>query len=64
MASTPSFSTARARAYLHRLPLFTRASIVIMTLFWVLGLQNVWDTRQWGALVPEKLGITTCRCYN
>jgi hypothetical protein len=65
MSSTtvvPNFSTVRARAYLHKLPLFTRVSIIIIALCWVLGLQSVWDIRGWGALIPDKLNFATCEC--
>ena len=55
-----SFSTLRARSYVFRLPLFTRAIILVIVLFWILDLQSVWDIREWGALIPDKTGITTC----
>ncbi|KAH8887060.1 rhomboid family protein [Thozetella sp. PMI_491] len=54
-----SFSTLRARSYLFRLPLFTRAVLVAIVVFWALGVQSVWDLRAWGALIPDKTGITT-----
>src|SRR3569833_2551927 len=53
------FSTVRARTYVLRLPLFTRAIITIIILFWLLGIQSVWDIRSWGALVPNEIGFTT-----
>jgi hypothetical protein len=53
------FSTLRARAYLFRLPLFTRAVLAAIGLFWILGVQVWWDVRAWGALVPDKLGFAT-----
>ncbi len=53
------FSAARARSYLVRLPLFTRAIIAVIALFWVLGLQTVWDVRAWGVLAPNEVGFTT-----
>lgn len=55
-----SFSTVRARSYVFRLPLFTRAIMLVMALFWLLELQSVWDIKEWGALIPDKTGITTC----
>lgn len=53
-----AFSSVRARSYLYRLPLFTRVTIVIITVFWLVGLQSAWDVRQWGALIPEEVSIT------
>lgn len=57
MPSIPGISTLRARSYLSRLPLFTRAIVLVIVLFWALGLQSVWDLRQWGALIPDKINI-------
>lgn len=54
-----SFNTLRARSYVFRLPLFTRAVIVAVAVFWVLDLQPLWDVRAWGALIPKQFGITT-----
>ncbi|OTA99945.1 hypothetical protein M426DRAFT_324683 [Hypoxylon sp. CI-4A] len=59
MPTVQGFSTLRARSYVFRLPLFTRAMIGVMVAFWLAGLQSVWDTRQWGALIPDEFGITT-----
>lgn len=59
--SVPSFSSLRARSYLSRLPLFTRAVIVAIVVFWLVDLQPVWNVREWGALIPDKFGITTSR---
>ncbi|KAI0599665.1 Gaa1-like protein [Biscogniauxia sp. FL1348] len=59
MPNVQSFSALRARSYVIRLPLFTRVVIVIMVAFWLAGLQSVWDLQQWGALIPEELGIRT-----
>ena len=42
-----------------RLPLFTRAIILIIVATWLAGLQSVWDIRQWGALIPEKVNFQT-----
>ena len=53
------FSTVRARSYLLRLPLFTRALIVVIAAFWVACLLPLWDLRQWGALIPEEMDIFT-----
>ncbi|KAK3941173.1 putative rhomboid protein 2 protein [Diplogelasinospora grovesii] len=59
-----SFSTLRARSYIYRLPLFTRAVILAIVAFWVLKfilwtISSTWDVRDWGALAPDELGITT-----
>ncbi|OTA65941.1 hypothetical protein K449DRAFT_391913 [Hypoxylon sp. EC38] len=59
MPTIQGFSTLRARSYVFRLPLFTRAMILVMTAFWLAGLQSAWDVRQWGALIPNELGLTT-----
>ncbi|KAI0165083.1 hypothetical protein GGR52DRAFT_557420 [Hypoxylon sp. FL1284] len=59
MPMMQSLTTLRARSYGFRLPLFTRAMIVIMIAFWLAGLQSVWDVRQWGALIPDELSIST-----
>ncbi|KAI8627502.1 Gaa1-like protein [Xylariaceae sp. FL1651] len=59
MPNVQSFSAVRARSYLFRLPLFTRAMLAVMVAFWLAGLQSVWDIQQWGALIPAELGITT-----
>ncbi|CAM1503748.1 Fc.00g013390.m01.CDS01 [Cosmosporella sp. VM-42] len=58
MPSVQSFSTLRARSYVSRLPLFTRAIVVIIVAIWVAGLQSVWDLRQWGALIPDQISFT------
>lgn len=57
MPSVRSFNTLRARSYLVRIPLFTRAMILAIVGFWALGL--VWDVRKWGALIPDKVGFAT-----
>ncbi|KAK1753514.1 rhomboid protein 2 [Echria macrotheca] len=49
----------RVRSYANRLPLFTRLVLVAIVVFWVLGLVPVLDLRNWGALVPDLVGITT-----
>ena len=57
------FSAMRARSYIFRLPIFTRAIVLIIALVWLVGVQSLWDEREWGALVPDKIGITTRTCY-
>ncbi|KAI2634559.1 rhomboid family protein [Xylaria nigripes] len=59
MPTIQSLNAQRARSYLIRLPLFTRAMLVIMIAFGLAGLQSTWDLRQWGALIPDELGIAT-----
>ncbi|EFW99949.1 GPI transamidase component [Grosmannia clavigera kw1407] len=60
-ASGGSFSAYRSstRSYLGRLPLFTRAIVALIVVVYLAGLQTVWDVRSWGALIPDKTGITT-----
>jgi hypothetical protein len=57
--TTLSFNTHRARSYVVRLPLFTRAVLATIILFWILGLQTWWDVRQWGALIPSEISFAT-----
>lgn len=61
MPSVRNFNAMKARSYLVRLPLFTRAMILIIVLFWILGAQSVWNVRQWGALIPDQVGFATGR---
>lgn len=58
MPSVQSFNALRARSYVSRLPLFTRAIILIILGFWVAGFQTVLDVQQWGALIPDQISIT------
>ena len=59
MPSIQGFSTLRARSYIFRLPLFTRVIIVIIFAFWIVGVQSVWNLRQWGALIPSEVNLAT-----
>lgn len=62
-----TFNTQRTRAYLLKLPLFTRATVLIIVLTWVLTLVGKswnWDVKTWGALIPDEIGIATCRFYS
>ena len=59
MPSVQGFNTFRARSYILRLPLFTRFIIVAIVFFWALGLQSVWDVRQWGSLIPDEITFAT-----
>jgi len=57
--SLPQFSAARMRSYIFRLPLFTRCIILVIVIFWILSKQSVWDVKQWGALIPKEIGLST-----
>ena len=60
MAPTlPSFNPARLRSYVFRLPLFTRAVLLAIFVFWVLELQSAWNVVSWGGLVPKEVGLGT-----
>ena len=58
-ASTPlQFpNPTRLRSYLFRLPLFTRIVLFTCVAFWLLELQTVWSVTQWGALIPQEVGL-------
>ena len=62
MPNVQSFSTLRARSYVFRLPLFTRCISFLIVALWVVGVQSIWDLRQWGALIPEELNFQTGKC--
>ncbi|KAH8701695.1 Gaa1-like protein [Talaromyces proteolyticus] len=51
------FNPARLRSYLLRLPLFTRAVLLVIIAFWLLELQSVWSVVTWGALIPDEMSI-------
>ncbi|KAN0083618.1 hypothetical protein V8E54_002706 [Elaphomyces granulatus] len=51
------FNPTRLRSYILRLPLFTRVTLLIIFAFWLLELQTVWSVVNWGALVPNEIGI-------
>ncbi|KPM38546.1 Rhomboid protein 2 [Neonectria ditissima] len=57
MPSVQSFNTLRARSYVSRLPLFTRAIVVIIFGLWVAGFQSVVDLQAWGALIPDQISL-------
>ncbi|KAK6069604.1 rhomboid protein 2 [Seiridium cupressi] len=59
MPNIQGLSTLRARSYVFRLPLFTRAMVLIIVVLWLVGIQSAWDLRQWGALIPDQISITT-----
>lgn len=60
-AVPPNWNVARARSYVFRLPLLTRCFLGAIVLFWILGLQSVFDVRAWGSLDPDQIGFLTCR---
>ena len=49
------FNARAVRSYVLRLPLFTRLTVLIILVFYVLELQSVWSIIQWGSLTPSKL---------
>ncbi|KAL4787204.1 Gaa1-like protein [Aspergillus varians] len=53
------FNPSRVRSYVLRLPLFTRLVILAIIVFWLLEFQNVWDVIQWGAVIPNEIGLST-----
>ncbi|KAK5993127.1 Rhomboid-type serine protease 2 [Cladobotryum mycophilum] len=59
MPSIQGINTLRARSYVIRLPLFTRAIILAIICFWLASLPGIWDVRQWGSLIPDKISIAT-----
>lgn len=57
-----SFSGARARSYVYKLPLFTRVLLFAIVAAWFAGAvtpRAQWDVRAWAALVPDEVGITS-----
>ncbi|KAI1826594.1 rhomboid family protein [Xylaria intraflava] len=59
MPTIQALNAQRARSYLIRLPLFTRVMLAVMIAFGLAGIQSAWDIRQWGALIPNELGLAT-----
>ncbi|KAL8656611.1 MAG: hypothetical protein Q9210_000149 [Variospora velana] len=60
MAPTlPSLDIRRLRSYVLRLPLFTRMILILIAIFWILELQQVWNVVQWGALIPKEINLAT-----
>lgn len=58
MPTIQVISINRVRSYILRLPLFTRAIILIITLFWLFSLPGVWDIQDWGSLIPNRLSVS------
>ncbi|KAI8720270.1 Rhomboid protein 2 [Fusarium sp. LHS14.1] len=54
-----NFNTLRARSYVTRLPLFTRLIVLGIVAAWIASVQSVWDLREWGALIPDQISITS-----
>jgi len=59
MPGNQYFNSSRARSYLSRLPLFTRALIVVIAALWLATLQSAFDLKQWGSLIPDEINIFT-----
>lgn len=57
MPSIQGFNTLRARSYIFRLPLFTRAILLAIICFWLASLPGYWDVRLWGSLIPDKMSF-------
>ncbi|PGH32698.1 rhomboid protein 2 [[Emmonsia] crescens] len=53
------FNPGRLRSYILRLPLFTRVVLLLIVVFWVMGIQTIWDVVQWGALIPSEIGLAS-----
>jgi glycosylphosphatidylinositol transamidase len=51
------------RSYIFRLPLFTRSIILIIVALWVVSNQSIWDVQQWGALIPQEIGLSTSQYF-
>ncbi|ROT37906.1 rhomboid family protein [Sodiomyces alkalinus F11] len=62
--SANAFSTLRARSYVVRLPLFTRVVVLVILLAWLVGLQQAWDVRKWGALDPTEISFASAYRIN
>lgn len=60
--SWPQLNPARMRSYVFRLPLFTRVVLFLILLFWLVGIQSVWDIVGWGALVPKSISLLSSAC--
>ncbi|KAG9616754.1 rhomboid protein 2, partial [Aureobasidium melanogenum] len=56
--SLPQFDGRRVRSYLFRLPLCTRALLVVIVSFWIASLRLSWF-QQWAALIPNEMNLGT-----
>lgn len=59
LTSLPRLDGVRLRSYLLRLPLFTRICIILIVLFYILGLIPALDFTNWAMLTPSKVGLAT-----
>ncbi|GAB0131853.1 Putative rhomboid protease [Epichloe bromicola] len=59
MPNIQGFSAARARSYVFRLPLFTRAIILLIAVFWILSFPSLWNIQLWGSLIPDEITFAT-----
>ncbi|KAG8529191.1 uncharacterized protein KY384_005826 [Bacidia gigantensis] len=53
------YSPAKFQKYIFRLPLFTRITLLLIVIFWILELQSAWDVASWGALIPQEMNLGT-----
>ncbi|KAG9859246.1 hypothetical protein KCU98_g272, partial [Aureobasidium melanogenum] len=60
--SLPQFDGRRVRSYLFRLPLCTRALLVVIVSFWIASLRLSWF-QQWAALIPNEMNLGTSISY-
>ena len=56
--SLPQFDARRVRSYLFRLPLCTRALLLVIVAFWIASLRLSWFT-QWASLIPAEMNLQT-----
>jgi len=54
---TRLINLSRLRAYLFRLPLFTRLILLAIIVFWLLEFQSAWNVIKWGSLDPKEIGF-------
>ncbi|EGX96539.1 Peptidase S54, rhomboid [Cordyceps militaris CM01] len=64
MAIVRGFNTVKAKGYLLRLPLFTRAIVFIIFFLSLLSLPGFWDVQAWGSLVPSKVSLFAAHRIN
>lgn len=60
----PSLNPTRLRTHLLRLPLFTRLTVLIITLFYLLSLNpTTFSISEWGCLKPSLIGLFSGGMY-
>ncbi|KAM3550784.1 hypothetical protein MY1884_008064 [Beauveria asiatica] len=64
MPTVRGFSTVKARSYIYRLPLFTRAIVLIIFVFSLLSLPGIWDIQAWGSLIPSEISLFAAHRIN